>query len=426
MQKILVDTNLLLDDPDILFKLKDEYDVIVLSVVVLKELDRHKFNRDLAYSARAAIRSIKEFKDNYIDKLEFIVNDEDISSNDELIIAAAKKTGAIIATKDVSMSIISESKDVEVKLYGNIANGIYDPYVYTTTLSLSEEEFTYQQVYDGEEYNKAIIQLLPYGKSVNLDSWFFVIINESTTSPMIYAHNPLTIRLERIDNLPKYRSISKGKMDVKAKDIYQVCAIYALYNADHVLLTGSWGSGKSLLSSAYAIANNQKKSFISRPPLGVDKIYDIGYLPGPKYDKLEAYAMGFLSALYFLYGNTRLQEKEGKTFDYVKEEVFKKVFELIDANSLQGLSLLDDILVVDEVQYCTIDLVSMILSRATKESKIILTGDLAQSYSMKPSNSGLLKLLRAMPHESMAYVDLKYNYRAKLSELADKLQDKSF
>jgi len=73
-----------------------------------------------------------------------------------------------------------------------------------------------------------------------------------------------------------------------------------------------------------------------------------------------------------------------------------------------------------------IDLMSMILSRATRESKLIMTGDLAQSYSVKPSNSGLLKLLRAMPHSSICYIELKNSYRSNLTELAEKLQDKAF
>ena len=81
---------------------------------------------------------------------------------------------------------------------------------------------------------------------------------------------------------------------------------------------------------------------------------------------------------------------------------------------------------MDEVQYCTIDLMSMILSRANEDSRIIMTGDLAQSYTIKTSQSGLLKLLRAMPHTSMAYVDLKQTYRSDLLELAEKLQDKAF
>lgn len=434
MSSILIDTNLLLDDPTIIFKLSKKYDEVVIPITVLKELDKHKTNPDLSYSARQAIGAIEEFKTKYPGKLNLVVNHDDISTNDQRIIRAAKDTKATVATKDISMSIISESSGVKSKLYGNVVNGVFDPYLYIDNIeplviedSDNDFIFDYRQEYCDEFYLTALKCLDPDSK-FSKDSWFFVFINPAINGKeYIYANNPITMTLDRIDNLPNYRELSDNSIYLKALDSYQVCAMYALQNADNVLITGAWGSGKSLLSTAYAIINNKnKKTFISRPPIGVDQKYNIGYLPGTLKEKLSSWAMGFMSATYFLFGNTNGQEKNGKTFDFVKEEVFNSKFELIDANSLQGMSLLDDYLLVDEVQYCTIDLMSMILSRPTDESKLIMTGDLAQSYSVKPSNSGLLKLLRVMPHKSMAYIDLKYSYRSELLELADKLQDKTF
>jgi len=425
---VLIDTNLLLDEPAIIFKLAEEHREVVIPITVLKELDKLKTNPDLSYSARLAINSIREFKTKHESQLNLVVNDDDISTNDQRIIRAAKETSAIVATKDISMSIISESVGVKAKLYGNIANGVYDPYLYVNDFDTTDGfVFDYLQEYFDDDYLDAL-QCLDKESAFNKDSWFFIFINPTLNGKeYIYANNPITRTLQRIDNVPNYREISDNSVYLKALDSYQVCALYALINADNVLITGSWGSGKSLISTAFSIVNNSnKKTFISRPPIGIDRRYDVGFLPGSLKDKLESWAMGFLSATYFLYGNTKGQHKHGKSFDYVKEEIFSDKFELIDANSLQGLSLLDDFLMIDEVQYCTIDLMSMILSRATRESKLIMTGDLAQSYSVKPSNSGLLKLLRAMPHISMCYVDLKNSYRSNLTELAEKLQDKAF
>lgn len=427
MSKILVDTNLLLDDANILFKLKDTYDVVVLSSVVLKELDKHKTNADLAYSARNAIRAIKEFREQYPNNIEFVVNELDISSNDTKILEDAKSVNAEVATKDVAMSIIAESKGIKCELYGNVANGVFDPYIYVNVDDFCSF-YSCAPVCCGYDYDSLMDYIeREYGKMRS--SWFFVMVQNGRGNIVsVYANHPMTLRFERIDNIDKYNAIYSDSpaFKFKARDPYQKCALYALYNADNVIITGKWGSGKSLVATAYALANNNKKSFISRPPIGIDRRYDIGFLPGDVTEKLMTWAMGFLSSLYFLCGNTKLQAKDGKGFDYVKDELFKKVFELIDANSLQGLSLLDDYLLVDEAQYCTIDLMSMILSRATDDAKIILTGDLAQSYAVQPSNSGMLKLLRALPHHSMAYVDLRTVYRSDVLELADRLQDKAF
>ncbi|MBV5346661.1 PhoH family protein [bacterium] len=425
MSKILVDTNLLLDDPEIIFKLRAEYDIIVLSIVVLKELDKHKFNPDLSYSARQAIRAILEFKMMYPDQLEFIVNTTDLSNNDELIIAAAEKTGATVATKDMSMTLIAESKGINTKLYSNTEADIYNPYVYFEEAELVDK-FEYLQRYTDAKYLE-VMQYLEETQGASRSGWFFMFVNNNDTTVTIYANNPKISTFERIDNIPKYKVMGNRDFKLEAKDQYQMCAFYALENADNLLLTGKWGSGKSLISTAYCVSYNKKKTFIARPPVGIDRKYQIGYLPGGVFDKLSSWAMGFLSSLYFLFGNTQNQEKDNQAFDYVKSEMFTKYFELIDINSIQGLSLLDDVLMVDECQLCTISLLSSILSRATDESKIILTGDLVQSFgNIRSSESGLLKLLRSLPHESMAFVDLKTSYRSKLTELADKLQDKSF
>jgi PhoH-like ATPase len=96
-------------------------------------------------------------------------------------------------------------------------------------------------------------------------------------------------------------------------------------------------------------------------------------------------------------------------------------------NSIQGLSLLDnDVLMVDEIQLINISYLSMILSRPSKTGKLILMGDLKQTYNVvRPSESGLLKLLRVLPHKSLAYVELQNSYRSDILEVADMLQDKT-
>jgi predicted ribonuclease YlaK len=134
---------------------------------------------------------------------------------------------------------------------------------------------------------------------------------------------------------------------------------------------------------------------------------------------------GFLSSLYYIYANTRGQKKCNVQYDYVKDTIFKDTFETIPLNAIQGMSLIkDDILIVDEVQLINIDYLSMILSRGGSNSKIILLGDLFQTYDVvRPSESGLLKLLRILPHESLSFVRLENSYRSNLLELADKLQD---
>ena len=431
-KNITVDTNLLLDDEKIIFKLLKDYDKIIIPITVLKELDKHKFNPHLAYSARNAIRSILEFKKTYPTQIEFPISDHDITNNDAKILEATKAENADLATKDVSMSLIAESQGVDTKLYDVVMNNLFEPYNYIKVEQIYEENehFEWDRFYQNLEYDR-IIELFSniLGYHLNRDAWFFIFIQAERQDPYIYANHPIKRYLTRVDHHSHYRELKcdNGRV-IKARDIYQVCAIYALKEAPHILLTGKWGSGKSLLASAYALEDKEKKAFITRPPIGINSKYNIGFLPGDKDEKMVDWLAGFTSALYYIYGNTNGQtDGKNNSYDYVKDTIFNQKYEVLALNSIQGLSLLDDdLLLVDEVQLIDISYMSMILSRPTDNGKLILMGDLAQTYSIiKPSESGLLKLLRTLPHRSMAFIKLENSYRSDVLELADKLQDKT-
>jgi len=434
--KVVIDTNLLLDDSKILFKLINSYNKIVIPITVLKELDKHKFKKATAFSARQAIRALVEFKEKYKDRIIFDTKSVDVlndDTNDTKIIRCTQRHDATLATKDMSMDIIAEAQGIDTQLYDIILNNIFNPYVYIEQYKLfdsnNDDSFDYGRYFSGDDYKNVFNLFCKVGeRKLSKDTWFFVIINTPTNNPTVYAHNPIRYSLERIDDDPNYRNIrnKKGRV-IKARDVYQTCAIYALKESQHVLITGSWGTGKSLLSCAQALSKDEKKIFISRAPIGLNSKYNIGFVPGDKIEKMQDWLAGFMSALYYLYSNTRGQGVDGYGYDHIKEVTFREKLEPIPLNSIQGLSLLDnDTLIIDEVQLIDINYMSMILSRPSESGRLILLGDLGQTYDVvKPSESGLLKLLRVLPHKSLAYVNLKISYRSDIIELADLLQDKT-
>jgi PhoH-like ATPase len=433
-KRVTVDTNLLIDDEKIIYKLLREYDVVLIPVTVLKELDKHKYNPALSFSARNAIRSINRFRKEFPDKIEFYISEEDIeNNNDSLIIDASRNRNADIATKDISMSIIAEALGVNSILYDVVLNNLFEPYNYIKIEDIYKynDTFEWEKFYSKNKYCE-IIEMFSnvLGKELDKNSWFFIFIQAEREDPFIYANNPVKEHLIRVDHHTQYRELKCDNGTViKARDIYQICAIYSLREAPNVLITGKWGSGKSLLTSAYAVDNMEKKSFITRPPIGINSKYSIGFMPGSLEEKMSDWLAGFTSSLYYIYGNTNGQtDKNSNSYNYVKDVIFNKKFEVLQLNSIQGLSLLEnDLLIVDEVQLIDVDYLSMVLSRVTENGKLVLMGDLKQSYSIvKPSQSGLLKLLRLLPHRSMAYVRLENSYRSDLIELADKLQDETF
>jgi len=438
MKIILIDTNLYLDDPTVIYKLANAENKILIPLMVLKELDKHKFNRDLSYSARCAIRSISEFMETNPDRLIFD-NNVYRGEPDERILISAKTHNATVATKDISMSIQAKAQNIDVLLYGGMINNIFDPYINLHMNDFNrvvvEKPFDYGAEYNGDDYDETLNLFSKVsGHTLDRDYWWFVIIDINTTNKVIYANHPLENKIIRIDNRPKYRKLTLDKnYETKALDDYQVCAIYAMIEAPNTIICGSYGSGKSLLSTAYSLAyNDNKKTFISRPNLTVDHRFALGFLPGSLEEKLAPWMAGVISSLYNIYSNTKGQVSDkmnsDSNYDYVKEYLFKKHFEMISLETIQGISFMkDDLVLLDEAQLCSIAILSTILSRFGKGSKLIITGDLKQTYDViKPSENGLLKLLRLLPNKYMAYVTLKNHYRSELIELATALQDKSF
>lgn len=436
MEKIiLIDTNLYLDDANIISKLSATYDKILVPVTVLKELDKHKYNKDLSFSARNAIQTIFEFSAVNMERIIFDVGRyEEFKEHDDKIIASAKKYNAKLATKDISMSITAKFIGLDTALHNEVLNNIFEPYVYLKMTDLydatEDDVFAYQSEYSEEEEYERMLTVFSKiaGRELSGDHWWFAFIDIGTDNPVIYANNPMAGRLVRIDDKPQFREIKTDGSAIKARDSYQVCAIYALEKAPHTLITGRWGSGKTLLATAHTLSRSKKKAFITRAPLGINQKYDIGFLPGTMEDKMMDWLQGFMSALYYLYSNTRSdQDGHGSSYDYVRDRVFHDKFQIMPMNSIQGLSLLDnDTLIVDEAQLITVDYMSMILSRPSETGRLVLLGDIKQSYSVvKPSESGLFKLLSVLPHKYMAYVELQNSYRSPLLEVADQLQDRT-
>jgi len=255
---------------------------------------------------------------------------------------------------------------------------------------------------------------------MDFNPWDFVVTSDESRE-LAYTINPNKGVVERIDNnflTSKIRLKDAGI--VEPLDIYQKMAVYGMSEADATLITGSFGSGKTLLATALALSQTNKKIFITRPPIGISSAYDIGFMPGDKDEKMLHWAGGFVSALNFIY------KKNPKiNYDYIKNALFFEKFELIPLNMIQGVSVLEgEILIVDEVQLVTKEYMSMILSRMSNGSKLFLLGDLKQTYkTISKEDSGLNKLLEILPHEALCHVDLQNIYRNKLTELAMKLQE---
>ena len=126
---VLIDTNLYLDDANIIFKLYDGKNKILIPKVVLRELDDKKYNRNLSYSARKAIQTILEFSAKHEDAVVFDTCSYGNSVPDDEILAVAKQHNASVATKDICMSVTAKSLGLHAILYDTVMNNVFHPYI---------------------------------------------------------------------------------------------------------------------------------------------------------------------------------------------------------------------------------------------------------------------------------------------------------
>lgn len=412
----IIDTNVFIDHPEIL----EDYPNVILSIVVLKELDELKYRDNIGYSARSAIRSIRKFvSEAPKGSFTFDTNSDNSMTHDMNIIMCAKRHNATLITKDVSMTLLAESFSVECEMLVDKPVTEYSPYIVDNncnfpfaSYNLEGQDLEDFKVYIKEKFDKT------------LTDWSYYL-----TKKDIFCYNPKKDMLECISKTKEYCVLEPEEgVEFRPKDRQQKAAVYSIMNADATLLVGGWGVGKSILSTACALTLAQgRKVFILRPTI-VSKRYDVGFLPGDKKEKLYQYFSGFLSALASLYGDTRTstQVKEGKvvSYDYVKEDLCHQKFEFLTMPELHGLSIQQgDIIMVDEVQLLDVEYMSLLISRIGDGAKLILMGDMNQTVNLiKNSESGMNKLLQNLPHESISVVALTEVYRnKKLCELADRL-----
>jgi phosphate starvation-inducible PhoH-like protein len=140
-------------------------------------------------------------------------------------------------------------------------------------------------------------------------------------------------------------------------------------NVPMVVGIGPAGTGKTLLASAHAITRlinrDIKRVIITRPAVSMDETH--GYLPGD----LEKKMMPWLIPIYDCF-------KEYITANRLREYITNEEIEICPLSYIRGRTFHDSWVIADEVQNSTINQMKTLLTRTGHNSKLILTGDLAQ------------------------------------------------
>ena len=426
----VLDTNVLIHDPNAMYSF-DEHDVVI-PITVVEELDRLKNgNESRNLSARQASRNLTKLikeggsptstslgkgKGNLIffvfEKYPTVSTDADNSfrnifiedTADHRIIAVAY----ILKERGDNVTIVTKDNNVLIK---------------ATALGINAEDYTHDMVHNPDQLGEKIKEIDPE----DLD------LPRVTTDLELYLNQPVMVKGCSDGQNHIYRWQGKdfdlikrqeiGKTGIKPKNLEQDFAVDILMDPSlsAIALIGSAGSGKTLLSIAAAVS--QKKEYerilVARPAIELSN-KTMGFLPGTLEEKYNPYLAPVRSSCRLIMSKTEEKKKESD----VKIWMDDKGIELLPLSMIRGETFHDSFILVDEAQNLTPTEVKTMVSRAGDGTKIVFTGDINQidvQYLTKETN-GLSHLIdRFRGQKFFAYIEMQKSVRSALAEAADKL-----
>ena len=419
----VLDTNVLLHDPDAIRKF--EKSDVVMPLVVLGELDKMKrFSDELGKNARNVIRFIDELKGNVFKGVElengthFSVFIEDkiadlegfplpLTSNKHRILFAAyklKKMGrevVIMISKDFILRIKAESIGIEARDYENLKESYDNLYKGIRKLDISKQEID-------QFLTKGSIELAGEGHIAN--EYFRFSCPENS-------------KKKRIDLVKGARGEVWG---VKPLNEEQECAMDLLMNDDIKLITmiGQAGTGKTLMALTCGLRKTfdegvYNRILISRPIMPLGK--DIGYLPGTKEEKMYHWMQPIYDNLEYVCEATSGSGNGAETKQWIMES---DKIEMEAVTFIRGRSLAHTYIIIDEAQNLTPHEVKTIVSRAGKGTKVILTGDPTQidnPYLDKDSNALTYVVSKFKSEPIYGHIMFEKTERSQLAAIAAKV-----
>jgi len=437
MKKIFVlDTNVLLHDPQALFRFEDND--LIIPITVIEELDR--FKKELSETGRNA-RQFSRIIDGFRAKAKLVEGIEletgghlrvDLytseqmknmppelrgDSGDNRILAVAldvksrSDSAVILVTKDTNLRIKADVIGLTAQDYESDKVSIEELYSGTAEVQLpcADVDLFYSQGF------------LPLEEEF-LSNQGLTLMDEANHSHTALARYNRALR----QAVPLLRPPKDGLWGIHSRNREQQFAIDILLDEDIQLVTlvGKAGTGKTLLAIAAGLfksADEGKYSrlLVSRPifPMG----RDLGFLPGDIEEKLSPWMQPIFDNVELLLGGV---EEGGKRKRGYKELVDLGILEIEPLTYIRGRSIPKQYMIVDEAQNLTPHEIKTIVTRAGEGTKIILTGDPYQIDNpyIDSSSNGLTYVVEKFKGEDIAgHITLDKGERSPLAELAANL-----
>lgn len=396
------DTNVFIDGIDL-----SSYDQIVIGSVVLEELDKLKRSSDLslAFRARKALSLIASSIDDFL-VLPWNQKYDDYSSRDTAIIYEISTSGYPITllTSDLGLTVKAKSFNIPFEVVRTSVRK-HEETVHELTVS--------EEVFETFIRNNLSVSFIEDFLGLKLKKNTYVCFTEPEFLMLKYDGSGFTEVPDIVFNSQLF-----GR--VKPKDIYQLAAMDALRSSDIVMLKGPAGSGKSLLTFAYAMSEIKKNNYSSLTifcnPIPVKNTREVGYLPGDLTHKLMDSYIGNI-----------LTSKVGDK-DAVMSMIANNIIILQPLHSIRGFdtSSMNTIVWITEAQNLSVDLLKIAGERVGGDHpKLILDGDPTAQIDIRESigrNNGMDRMSEVfIGLDFYSEVTLKNKYRTPWSKYFDLL-----
>lgn len=457
VKNYVLDTNVLLHDPASLERFKENH--LCIPVDVLAELDKFKSEQsERGANARRVHRRLTEMfscsqavtkgvTNEFGGTVRMVIYDPascpknsdvlnrfhrifpDHERVDHRILAAClllmqyNKAPVVLVTKDINMQLKARAVGIDCQDYLNDK---------VDAREVSNYDVCRVEV-DGNELQRFASSgalELPEERIVGLSINEYVLLGagEKQTIPARLNGNRQFVKL----NIPDALKIPDGQ-SLKPLNLGQRCLIDALLNPEISLVTcyGHAGTGKTLVAVAaglHEVFNRRYNGItVSRPVVSMGD--QLGFLPGSLDEKMRPWLQPIHDALDVLMrpptplGPKRKQQKQSTTGDGARKPyealMEQGILEIEALCYIRGRSIPNRFFILDEAQQLTPQEAKTIVTRMSRDSKLVMVGDPAQidnPYVDSRSNGLVYTRNRLKGQSFVAHVALNRGERSELAE----------
>ena len=426
----VLDTCVLLADPQSPLRF-DEHDV-VLPLVVIEELDRKKTRLDeVGANARAAIRLLEEIGASRNGgmrepvalpgggtlriELNGIASERlpaalDPQTPDHRILATClnlvEKTPAVLVTKDAALRIKGAQLGVAVQDYR--ADTVPVEQLHSGLV----EHLTEGEVID-RLFAEGKIDL--EGVEAQVNQFLILRAGASRSALARVIQSDPTVIVERAPTHVR-------AFGVEPKNVRQTVALHQLLDPDipAVSVMGMAGTGKTFLALAAALEQvleqgRYRRVSVYRPLVAVGR-QEVGFLPGDLNEKLAPWMAAVHDNLYALFSDAGVEGARHA----IEELIDRDELEMAAVTYLRGRSITGEFVIIDEAQNLELPTLKVILTRMSRDSKVVFCGDLSQVDNPYISPfGGMAALIERFKGSSLfGHVTLERSVRSPLAEMA--------